>query len=168
MNEDINLSREDRERLMAEISIEVRAQQNAVDIFDDVVAEKMGINRTDMRCLDILQRAEGMTAGDLARESGLTTGAVTAVLDRLERAGYARRVHDTGDRRRVLVEVVPAAFAGMEDFYGPLAEWTASELGQYDDERLLFLRGFLRHGREFLEAHTDRVRREARRRRPAK
>jgi DNA-binding MarR family transcriptional regulator len=164
MNQNTSLSREERNRLIADISIEVRAEQNAVDIFDDVVAETMGINRTDMRCLDILQRGEAMTAGDVARESGLTTGAVTAVLDRLERAGYARRVRDTEDRRRVLVEVVPEAFAGMGDFYGPLAEWTAAELGQYDDERLLFLRDFLRRAREFLEAHTDRVRREPRRR----
>jgi DNA-binding MarR family transcriptional regulator len=119
-----------------------------------------------MRCLDILQRGEAMTAGDVARESGLTTGAVTAVLDRLERAGYVRRRRDTEDRRRVLVEVVPEAFTGMADFYGPLAEWTATELSQYDDDRLVFLRDFLRSGREFLEAHTDHVRREVVRRRP--
>jgi DNA-binding MarR family transcriptional regulator len=159
MNQDISVSRDERDRLIDEISIEVRAEQTAVDIFDDVVADKMRINRTDMRCLDILQRAEAMTAGDLARESGLTTGAVTAVLDRLERAGYARRARDTADRRKVLIEVVPEAFAGMGAYYGPLAEWTNAELAQYDDERLLFLRDFLRRGREFLEAHTDRVRR---------
>ena len=67
----------------------------------------LGLNRTDTRCLDIIERLDGVSAGRLASEAGLSTGAVTTVLDRLERAGYARRVPDPGDRRRVLVELTP-------------------------------------------------------------
>ena len=61
-----------------------------------------------MRCLNVIENAGGLTAGELARQVGVTTGAVTGALDRLERAGYARRVPDPGDRRRVRVEVTAA------------------------------------------------------------
>ncbi|MGH3128797.1 MAG: MarR family transcriptional regulator [Gaiellaceae bacterium] len=65
------------------------------------------MNRTDLRCLNIIENNGAMTAGRLAELSGLTTAAVTSVLDRLERAGYARRVRDQPDRRQVMVEVTP-------------------------------------------------------------
>src|SRR3954464_15491067 len=84
-----------------------RAYQTSNDNFDQAVADHVGMNRTDMRCLDLIDQAGGMTAGELARAAGLTTGAVTAVIDRLEKAGMARRVPDPSDRRRVRLEVTP-------------------------------------------------------------
>ena len=94
----------ERLQLYAELGDEVRASQRATDMVDDLLCELLGINRTDARCLDILEQHGRMSAGDLAHASRLTTGAITAVIDRLERAGYARRVPDPSDRRRVLVE----------------------------------------------------------------
>ena len=70
----------------------------------------MGVNRTDGRCLDLLEHRGQMSAGELARASGLSTGAITAVIDRLEHAGYAQRVADPADRRRVLIEPTAKAF----------------------------------------------------------
>ena len=98
------------------------------DIADQAVADYLGINRTDARCLDIIERLGGVTAGRLARESGLSTGAVTTVLDRLERAGYARRTSDPDDRRRVLVEMTPAAREANEELYRPLVEAATEQL----------------------------------------
>ena len=88
----------------------MRANQRATDVVDDLVCQLLGVNRTDARCLDILDQQGSMSAGDLAEASRLTTGAITAVIDRLERAGYARRVPDPSDRRRVLVEPTEKAF----------------------------------------------------------
>jgi DNA-binding MarR family transcriptional regulator len=85
----------------------VRAEQVANEIVDEQVTEFLGINRTDSRCLDIVERHGRMTAGALAEESGLTTGAVTALVDRLERAGYLHRIRDTADRRKVFIELTP-------------------------------------------------------------
>jgi len=85
---------------------------------DQAVAEAIGLNRTDMRCLDVIQREGPVPAGRLADETGLTTGAITTVLDRLERAGFARRTRDPADRRRVLVELAPEARSGAGDYYG--------------------------------------------------
>src|SRR5512135_1079255 len=101
----------DRERLYAELGNEVRASQRATDMVDELICQLLGINRTDARCLDILDQHGSMSAGDLAEASRLTTGAITAVVDRLERAGLARRVPDPTDRRRVLVEPTPKAYA---------------------------------------------------------
>jgi DNA-binding MarR family transcriptional regulator len=82
-----------------------RASQTANDMFDETLTQFLGINRTDGRCIDIIDRAGRVTAGQLAAETGLSTGAVTIVLDRLEAAGYVRRVRDTADRRKVFVEM---------------------------------------------------------------
>jgi DNA-binding MarR family transcriptional regulator len=83
----------------------VRANQTATDVFDDAYATFLGINRTDARCIDIIDQRTRVTAGQLASESGLTTGAVTAILDRLERQHYVRRVRDDEDRRKIYVEL---------------------------------------------------------------
>ena len=83
----------------------VRANQAATDLFDETLTQFLGINRTDGRCLDLIDRRGRMSAGQLANESGLTTGAVTAVIDRLEAAGYVRRIRDTLDRRKIWVEL---------------------------------------------------------------
>ncbi|MEU4800966.1 MarR family transcriptional regulator [Actinosynnema sp. NPDC023587] len=78
-------------------------------LFHSRVAERMGLSPTDEKCLDLAVRAEEpITAGKIAELSGLSTGAVTGVIDRLEKAGYVRRVRDPHDRRKVLVEVTVA------------------------------------------------------------
>ncbi|RKT52311.1 MarR family winged helix-turn-helix transcriptional regulator [Saccharothrix australiensis] len=75
-------------------------------MFHSRVAEEMGLSPTDEKCLDLALRSDGpITAGRIAELSGLSTGAVTGVIDRLEKAGYVRRVRDPHDRRKVLVEV---------------------------------------------------------------
>ncbi len=70
----------------------MRASQRATDVIDEVAGQLLGLDRSDGRCLDILDQHGRISAGDLAASSGLTTGAITAVIDRLERAGYAQRM----------------------------------------------------------------------------
>lgn len=83
------------------------------------IAERMGLSATDHKALELVGQAEGpLTAGKIAELTGLSTGAVTGVMDRLEKAGLARRVRDTVDRRKVLIEVVPGAM----DRYASLFE----------------------------------------------
>jgi DNA-binding MarR family transcriptional regulator len=83
----------------------IRANQAATDLFDEAMSDFLGVNRTDGRCIDIIDRFGKVSAGQLAIESGLTTGAVTTVIDRLETAGYVQRVRDPVDRRKVWVEI---------------------------------------------------------------
>jgi len=131
--------------------------QNLTDAIDQSVCAILGINRSDARCLDIVERHGRITAGDLAAESGLTTGAVTALLDRLERGGAVRRVPDPGDRRRVLVELTPAAQRTSNELYGPMAEAAASLLSRYSRDELLLIRDFLRRGREMSTEQLARI-----------
>jgi DNA-binding MarR family transcriptional regulator len=149
---------ETRQALTDDLFEEWRILGAANDIADQAVADYLGINRTDARCLEIIERLGGVTAGRLARESGLSTGAVTTVLDRLERSGLARRTSDPGDRRRVLVEMTPAAREANEELHRPLLEAAAEQLLRYSEEELALLREYHRSRRRLAEAHAERVR----------
>ena len=159
---------DERARLQRELSDEVRANQRSTDVVDELVSQLMGINRTDSRCMDILDQHGSMSAGDLAEASRLTTGAITAVIDRLERAGYARRVPDPSDRRRVLVELTPKAYAAAyELMVEPLKELYAPVAARYSDDDLRLLIDFTRQGRELQERHAEWLRERLAQRRGA-
>jgi DNA-binding MarR family transcriptional regulator len=128
----------------------MRALQRAVDHYDELVASRLEINRSDLRCLDLLHQSGTMTAGQLAAGSGLTSGATTRMLDRLEQAGYLRRRSDRGDRRRVLVELTPRARALAGELYGSLED-AAAGLSRYSPDQLALLREFLEGGRRMYE-----------------
>ena len=119
MNQDISSSREiDETGFALRFKEAIRANQAATDLFDETLAGFLGINRTDGRCVDIIDRFGRVSAGQLANESGLTTGAVTAVIDRLETAGYVRRVRDPIDRRKVWVEITDEMAGIIERIFG--------------------------------------------------
>ena len=148
-----------RQLLLQELADEVRAGQRATDAVDEAASAVLGINRTDGKVLDILDQFGRMSAGDLARNSGLTTGAVTAVIDRLERSGYVRRLADPGDRRRVLVDVTDHTRQLTWELMGkPLSEAVLPMLERYTDEELELLIEFARAGREFQERHAEWLR----------
>lgn len=151
-------AQETRQALTDELFEEWRVLRATNDIADQAVADYLGINRTDARCLDIIERLGGVTAGRLATESGLSTGAVTTVLDRLERAGLARRTSDPGDRRRVLVEMTPAAREANEELHRPLVEAATEQMLRYSEAELALLREYHRASRGLTEAHAERVR----------
>jgi DNA-binding MarR family transcriptional regulator len=152
-----------RAELIVQTTAEVRAQQIAYDRFHDAVARYLGINRTDLRCLDILDLAGRQTAGELAAAMGLSTGAVTAMLDRLEKTGYVRRVRDPGDRRRVLVEPAELARERGWEVYQPFEEQTVPMFARFTDEQLSVVRDFLRIGNDFYDVQTTRIEELARR-----
>lgn len=144
---------------MHRLGEEIRAGQRATDAVDEAVTELFGVNRTDSRCMDILEQHGRMSAGQLASLSGLSTGAVTAVVDRLERAGYARRVPDPSDRRRVLVELTERAQKLSWELMGrPLREAAVPVMERYSDAELELLLEFHRLGREYQERHAEWLR----------
>ena len=108
--------------LAQQLRNEIMGYLGAASDFNEGLAKKLKLSRTDMRCLDLIGRLGPLTAGRLAEESGLTTGAVTFILDRLEEAGMVTRRRDTEDRRRVWVEIVPAAQERLEGLQQPVAE----------------------------------------------
>jgi len=159
-----------RAELIGQTTVEVRQQQIAYDRFHDAVAAYLGLNRTDIRCLDILDLTGRQAAGELATGMGLSTGAITAMLDRLERAGYVRRVRDPADRRRVLVEPTELSGERGREIYGPFGEQVEPMFARFSDADLALIRDFLRLGNEFYKLQTGRIEqlaRQARRLPPA-
>jgi DNA-binding MarR family transcriptional regulator len=141
-----------------EVIREFRVSGNLDDAFDNLAAERLGVSETDLHCLNIIENAGGVTAGELAAQSGLTTGAVTGVIDRLAKKGFARRVPDPSDRRRVKVEVTRAFYSRAERIWGPVAAEWASALGGFTGEQLEILHRFLRETNEITRAQLDRLR----------
>jgi DNA-binding MarR family transcriptional regulator len=146
-----------KRKVFEELIYEVRRSQNATDRFDQAVADAIGINRTDLRCLDVIQREWPVRAGRLADQTGLTTGAITTVLDRLERAGYARRVRDPNDRRRVLVEPTLDALEGAGDLYAEHIALSERSYKRYTETELKLLLEWVREGRELNEREAARL-----------
>jgi DNA-binding MarR family transcriptional regulator len=147
-----------REAVIAEGGQAFRAYQTSNDNFDQAIADYLGMNRTDMRCIDLIDQAGGMTAGELAKAAGLTSGAVTAVVDRLEKAGMAKRVADPTDRRRVRIEVTPTLWELTGPLLMPFIEESQAILDDYTTEELERFAEFLRRVVEVQARHTDRVR----------
>lgn len=112
-------------------------------LHSQMIAEQLGVNSTDLECLDLIVMRGPVTAGELARATGLTTGAITGVIDRLARAGFAAREPDLADRRKVLVRALPAIEQSIGPLFQPMAEATAAALATYDDAQLAFALAFM-------------------------
>ena len=136
-----------------------RANQVLTHLMDEKAAEYLGLNRTDANAIDVIDQHGRITAGDLARALRLTTGAVTTVVDRLERAGFARRVADAGDRRRVLIEVTPIVHESAGRIYGRIEDML-STWDDFTDADLDAVRRFQERSRTWTEerlANLDRL-----------
>src|SRR4051794_31031412 len=154
------MSRETKSELMEELIAAYRANSSQEAAFDAVAAARLGISLTDLRCLDVIEGRGGVTAGELATASGLTTGAVTAVIDRLERAGSARRVRDDADRRRVNVEATDLHYERSREIWGPLmADWQRDIGGSFTAADLRVVIRFLSAASALAVRHGERVQR---------
>jgi DNA-binding MarR family transcriptional regulator len=152
------MSRQKKEELGRELLRLAREHEAANQAFDEVAARKLGVNQTDLRALNIVENQGRLTAGRLAELMGLTTAAVTAVLDRLERAGYARRVRDEKDRRQVIVELTPLLGQRAGPIWEPLGQEAAAAFARMSVEELESVIEYHRLGRELNERHIERVR----------
>lgn len=135
-----------------------RDSGNQDSAFENLAAERLGVSRTDLHCLNAIENAGGLTAGQLATAAGLTTGAVTGVVDRLERVGYARRVADPADRRRVKVEVTPQFYERAGAIWGPLhADWQEQLRDRFTAAELRRITEFLELSTEVGRRHIERL-----------
>ena len=145
-----------RAELIDAAALEARLNQNSYDRFEDAVAAYIGVNRTAMRCLEVLDRLGQLTAGEIAVQTGITSGAVTAMLDRLERDHLVQRLPDPTDRRRVLVQLTDKARRLAAEIYGPFTGELA-RFEQYTDAELRLIEQFMRIASQILDQHAERI-----------
>ncbi len=113
-------------------------------LHSQAMAERLGVSSTDLECLDIIAMRGPITAGELARASGLTTGAITGLVDRLEEAGLARREADARDRRKVMLRVTAAVEKKGAGLAKPMQDAMITLLADYDDKTLALLLDILK------------------------
>ncbi|HEY8172054.1 MAG TPA: MarR family transcriptional regulator [Dehalococcoidia bacterium] len=148
-----------REGLIADIRERVGREYGARSVlFAEAAAGRLGLNHADLQYLNIAARNAPLTAGRFAELTGLTTGAITGVIDRLESAGFVRRAHDPADRRRVLIEPVPARLRDLGTVFGPSQQAWTEFLSKYTDDELEFIRDFMESSAGILQEQTDRLR----------
>jgi len=148
---------EERTKLLVELIAANRAYQSAVEKMDEAFCRLLGVNRTDGRCLDVIDQRPGLTAGELATAVGLSPGAVTTALDRLEQRGFVRRTRDPEDRRRVMVELTEEANRAAWEAYGPLGQMGAPMIEEMSDRDLATLIRYLRGGIEINERRAQEL-----------
>lgn len=132
----------------------LRALGSDLDRLDEAVAARFGLHRTDLRCLEIVARGGPLAAGALAEQAGLSTSAVTSVIDRVERSGLLRRRSDTSDRRRVLVEVTGLGRRRGRQAFAGLIEGTDRLLSGYSLQELALIGGFVDEVRSVMTAQA--------------
>jgi DNA-binding MarR family transcriptional regulator len=143
-----------------------RAENARAAAFGDAVAARLGLNATDLRCLDLVIGEDAISPTRLASLSGLTSGAITGVLDRLEAAGLVRRDADPIDRRRFVVRVLPDRQAEIDELYAGLVGGLDRILAAYDEPARAAIDGFRTAHRDLLEQETLRLRARATEDRP--
>src|SRR5919197_2394908 len=145
-----------REEIFWETIGLLRRNQVLTQMLDEAAAAYLGVTPTDGRAIDVIDKHGRITAGELARELRLSTGAVTTLVDRLERAGFARRVRDDEDRRRVLIETTPVVAELSAKIYGTPQEALESYADWSDEEAAAVYR-FQKMSQEWLEERLGRA-----------
>src|SRR4051795_5584511 len=143
-----------RAALMQELENALRRSSAQGVIFGQTVANTVGISGSDLECLDFLNLEGRVTAGRLAEVTGLTTGAITGVVDRLEKAGLARRERDADDRRKVFITIVPENVAQIGRFYEHMQRAVLKDWESYTDAELKLLLRFMTQGYKTMLAAT--------------
>src|SRR6267378_7541865 len=131
-----------RAALMQELENAMRRSSAQGVLFGQTVANVAGISGSDLECLDFLNLEGRVTAGRLAEVTGLTTGAITGVVDRLEKAGFVRRERDENDRRKVFIAIVPENAAKIGRFYEHMQRAMLKVWDTYSDAELRLLLRF--------------------------
>ena len=151
--------RAERAELAAAFGAGIRRTGALMQLMGQAAADRIGINATDLNCLNILSFSGRMTAGELARATGLTTASITGVVDRLEEAGYVTRERDPHDRRRVVVQVVlEKALKDVASVFRPMIRDWQEVAERYSDDELRLIVDFYGRMQEVFRDHIVRLR----------
>ena len=137
-------------------------RMNAQSVMTDAaVAARFRLHTTDLECLDLIYLRRDQTAGELAKATGLTSGAVTALIDRLQAAGYVERVADSADRRRVHVRIRPEAIKPIEAVYAPMQQAMVALWSKFSERDLQVIVDFISRSTDLAAACANEISRAA-------
>ena len=131
--------------LLDSLEEQTRELSTRTVIFHHLIGERLGLNPTDHKCLDVMIRNRTqMTASQIAEETGLSTGAITGVVDRLEKAGYVHRKRDQNDRRLVFINVLmDKAMVKISPIFDPIKQASRSLYSKSNDDELALILDFI-------------------------
>lgn len=148
-----------RAALLDALNREMRTLGSHTLLFHQAVADRLGLNTTDHKCADLLSFTGPLTAGELAERTGLTTGAITGVVDRMEKAGYVRRERDPGDRRRVIIRLETGRLnTEVAPLFSSLKQRMDELCAGYKDDELVVLLDFMTQAQPIFRAEAARLR----------
>ena len=149
----------ERRQLEGEFLLALRRAGSVMQLLGQMSAERIGINATDLNCLNILSFSGQMTAGDLARATGLSTASITGVVDRLEQAGFVTREQDPQDRRRVVIRLdTQQALGTVGPVFGPMMGAWQRLAATYSDDDLRLIVEFYGQIEGIIRDHLTRLR----------
>jgi DNA-binding MarR family transcriptional regulator len=143
--------------LEAALNYTGREMSTATILFHTALAQRLGLSVTDWKCTDLVDRFGPLSAGRLAELTGLTTGAITGVVDRLEQGGFVRREPDPNDRRRVIVRAVHDRRPEVEAVFGPFVRALDDLNAPYSEEELALITDYMRNAIAVLEREAARL-----------
>lgn len=148
-----------KSKRMQSITQGFREMSTEAVMLHQAIADRLGLHVTDHKTMDFLYHHGSLTAGELAKLTGLTTGAITGVIDRLEKAGYVRRANDANDRRVKVIELTnnKKLAEKLRSMFVLLEENTHRHLEQYSEDELEFIERFLSHSVEISREHRKRL-----------
>jgi DNA-binding MarR family transcriptional regulator len=157
----VSSSSGDRDDPLQDLRLAGRRLSTATVMFHQAVADSLGLNLTDHKCVDLLLLNGPLTAGELSQMTALTTGAITAALDRLEKAGFVRREDDPKDRRRVVVRVVARRLGAMSKLFDSFSSRLDEIAADYTPQELALIVGFLARSCDALQGSASELREQA-------
>ena len=150
-------SQEGKQALAGRLMLALRRSSAAGVLHGQAIARRVGVNSSDLECLDLILMSGPSTAGDIARHTGLTSGAVTGLIDRLERLGLVERAADAADRRKVLVRVREDRIGAIAALYTPLEKAMQALLAGYSKEEFTTLIDFAERSGALLQARVSEL-----------
>jgi DNA-binding MarR family transcriptional regulator len=152
---------QERAELEVAFATAMRRTGSLMQLMGQAAADRIGINNTDLNCLNILSFSGHMTAGELAKATGLTTASITGVIDRLEEAGFVRRERDPHDRRRVVVRLsLDKAVSDVASVFAPMLRDWREMATRYSDDELRLIVDFYGRVEQVFRKHLIRLRDE--------
>jgi DNA-binding MarR family transcriptional regulator len=149
--------RRKRQALLDELKSAGRDHSDATVLFHHAISRRLGLEGSDGKTMSLLERDGPMSAGEIARRTGLATASVTNLIDRLEEKGFVRRTRDSQDRRTIIVEPTEEGVAAFTPFFTSTRAGVTRLWASYSDDELAVILDFLRRNAERLREETGKL-----------